>query len=529
MTSTLANAIQTLLRGIGLRTINRQFFFSYSLIFLCAAVTAGVLFLSVKDANQIDMAGAQRMLSQKMIKEALLAAQGIGSPSDVDKTIERFEQSHRLLLQGDQAKGIAPVELDSARSHLQRVDQIWQRYRPAVKALAAGQKGDLKAVAADANDLLAASNDVVSLISAEANRSASRQLWVAMSSTLSVLLLVVFGRIAGMNWLMLQIDELRGRLVKVSQGDFSAPMQVRHADDEIGMITIAYNRLLEQVGEMIRGVRQAADEADGQCKRMASLAGDSARNVEGQQAEIDQVATAMNEMLATSQEVARSTVEAANAADIAEQETNTGSAVMNESVGAIRTLSAHVDGLSQVMQQLVQDSHEIGKVLNVISGIAEQTNLLALNAAIEAARAGESGRGFAVVADEVRALASKTQESTGSIRTHIAGLQEGAREAVAAIGAARQQAGSGLAVLRDSKRIQQDVHRAVDQVHASMTTAAQAAQRQAEGAAAVRQRVEVIHGETLRAAESVAATAHSSRTLAELAAQLRGSLGQFKA
>lgn len=263
MTSTLANAIQTLLRGIGLRTINRQFFFSYSLIFLCAAVTAGVLFLSVKDANQIDMAGAQRMLSQKMIKEALLAAQGIGSPSDVDKTIERFEQSHRLLLQGDQAKGIAPVELDSARSHLQRVDQIWQRYRPAVKALAAGQKGDLKAVAADANDLLAASNDVVSLISAEANRSASRQLWVAMSSTLSVLLLVVFGRIAGMNWLMLQIDELRGRLVKVSQGDFSAPMQVRHADDEIGMITIAYNRLLEQVGEMIRGVRQAADEADG--------------------------------------------------------------------------------------------------------------------------------------------------------------------------------------------------------------------------------------------------------------------------
>ncbi|RRW38786.1 methyl-accepting chemotaxis protein, partial [Stutzerimonas stutzeri] len=266
MTSTLANVIQSVLRGLGLRTINLQFFFSYSLIFLCAALTAGVLFMSSKDASQIDMAGAQRMLSQKMMKEALLAAQGIGSPADVDKTIQRFEQSHRLLLNGDSAQGIVRVELASAQPHLQRVDQIWQRYRPAVQALAAGQSADLKTLAGDSNDILAASNEVVSLISAQANRSASQQLWVALGSTLCILLLVVLGRIAGMNWLMLQIDELRGRLEKVSQGDFSAPLQVRHADDEMGRITLAYNSLLGQVGEMIRGVRQAADDADGQCK-----------------------------------------------------------------------------------------------------------------------------------------------------------------------------------------------------------------------------------------------------------------------
>ncbi|HAW25379.1 MAG TPA: chemotaxis protein, partial [Pseudomonas sp.] len=134
MTSTLANVIQSVLRGLGLRTINHQFFFSYSLIFLCAALTAGVLFMSSKDASQIDMAGAQRMLSQKMMKEALLASQGIGGPADVEKTIQRFEQSHRLLLNGDGSQGVAPVELASAKPHLQRVDQIWQRYRPAVQA-----------------------------------------------------------------------------------------------------------------------------------------------------------------------------------------------------------------------------------------------------------------------------------------------------------------------------------------------------------------------------------------------------------
>src|SRR5690606_23943363 len=197
MTSTLANAIQTLLRGIGLRTINLQFFFSYSLIFLCAAITAGVLFLSSKDAAQLDMAGAQRMLSQKMIKEALLAAQGVGNPGEVEKTVQRFETSHRLLLQGDAARGIAPVELPAARPHLQHVDQIWQRYRPAVRALAAGQSGsasaDLATIAADAEAILAATNEVVTLIAAEINRSAAQQLWVAMASTLSILLLVILG------------------------------------------------------------------------------------------------------------------------------------------------------------------------------------------------------------------------------------------------------------------------------------------------------------------------------------------------
>ena len=306
MNDTLAHGLQSVLRGIGLRSIKRQFSFSYSLIFLCAALTAGVLFFASKDAAQIDMAGAQRMLSQKMMKEALLAAQGVLAPADVEKTIQRFEQSHRLLLQGDKASGIEPVSLLSAKEQLARVDGIWQRYRPAVLALAAGDSASLAAVATDADALLAASNEVVGLISTQASRSAQQQLWVAMASTMVILLLVILAHLGGMNALMRQINELRGRLEKVSQGDFSQPLQVVHADDEMGLITSDYNRLLRQVSDMIGGVRQAAELADSQCARMARLAGDSARNVEGQQAEIDQVATAMNEMLATSQEVAQS-------------------------------------------------------------------------------------------------------------------------------------------------------------------------------------------------------------------------------
>ena len=532
MISTLANAIQTLLRGIGLRTINLQFLFSYSLIFLCAAITAGVLFFSSKDAAQLDMAGAQRMLSQKMFKEAMLVSQGIGSPGEAEKTVQLFEASHRLLMQGDTARGIAPVELAAARQPLQRVDQIWQRYRPTVVALAAGESGnvavDLAAMAADAESILAATNEVVTLITAETNRSAAQQLWVAMASTLSILLLVVLGRVAGMNWLMLQIDELRGRLEKVSKGDFSSPLQVRYADDEMGMITTSYNRLLEQVGEMIRGVRQAADDADGQCARMASLAGDSARNVEGQQAEIDQVATAMNEMLATSQEVARSTVEAASAADLAEHETSRGSAVMNESVDAIRVLSSHVDGLSGVMQQLVTDSHEIGKVLSVISGIAEQTNLLALNAAIEAARAGEQGRGFAVVADEVRNLASRTQMSAKEVGVLVERLQGQATRAGEAMDASRQSSSETLSRIEATQDALSQIVGAVLTIRGMTNQIATAAEEQSQVAEEMNCSLTRIAQVADQAATVTQDTASSGTTIMQSMNGLKHLTGRFR-
>lgn len=198
-------------------------------------------------------------------------------------------------------------------------------------------------------------------------------------------------------------------------------------------------------------------------------------------------------------------------------------------VGAsIEELVLRVDTGASVIERLAKQSEQIEVVLTVIRSIAEQTNLLALNAAIEAARAGESGRGFAVVADEVRALASKTQQSTGDIQTHIGALQQGAREAVDAIGQAGRQADQGLAALRESARVQQSVRAAVEEVHGAINVATEAAAHQAEGADAVRGRVEVIHLEAQRAAEAVAATANSGRVLDGLAKRLKASLGQFK-
>ena len=195
----------------------------------------------------------------------------------------------------------------------------------------------------------------------------------------------------------------------------------------------------------------------------------------------------------------------------------------------IEALAGQVGEGAKVIERLALQSEQIEVVLTVIHGIAEQTNLLALNAAIEAARAGETGRGFAVVADEVRALASKTQSSTGDIQAHIVALQQGAKEAVAAIGLAGRQANEGLAVLRGSVQLQKTVQTSVEQVHTAIGDATKAAEHQAQGAYAVRGRVEVIHAQAERAAEAVTQTTASGKVLDGLAAQLKASLGQFRA
>ena len=236
----------------------------------------------------------------------------------------------------------------------------------------------------------------------------------------------------------------------------------------------------------------------------------------------------MNEMLATSQEVARSTVEAANAADIAEQETNTGSAVMNESVGAIRTLSAHVDGLSQVMQQLVQDSHEIGKVLNVISGIAEQTNLLALNAAIEAARAGEQGRGFAVVADEVRSLAQRTQSSAQEIETLVTSLQNSAGDSVSAMESSTTMASNTLERATATGTTIERIARAVEEIKQYNSQIATASEQQTSVAEEINQNITSIRDVTDQSAASSNQTASSSSELARLGSDLQNLVSRFR-
>ena len=340
-----------------------------------------------------------------------------------------------------------------------------------------------------------------------------------------LLLAVVLGRRV-VNKLLLLIAALDD--LAAGEGDLTKRVGL-NSKDEIGDMAAAVNRFVDKLQPI---VREAGDVAQRTGVEIGVMTLRNAGADAAAQLQRDEVAQSLH-ALSTMADAAQSESQAMQAAlrqvvDI-RQATDENTRTSAKVGGLIEALAGQVGEGAKVIERLAQQSEQIEVVLTVIHGIAEQTNLLALNAAIEAARAGETGRGFAVVADEVRALASKTQSSTGDIQAHIVALQKGAKEAVAAIGLAGRQADEGLAVLRGSVQLQKTVQASVEQVHSAIGDATKAAEHQAQGAYAVRGRVEVIHAQAERAAEAVTQTTASGKVLDGLAAQLKASLGQFRA
>lgn len=374
-----------------------------------------------------------------------------------EKHADAVKASHTKLVEAIEAyralRGLEQAE-QSALSEVERVAGLYlEQLGHVVDMVAAGEP--IQVI-----DSSVKIDDQPALAAFEVMNDTYHRLTEATTTTLSdhvksvdrILLLVLVGALVILigsilllgRSILSPLDRLRSTMEQIGHDSDLTREVASLGENEFGAVARALNGMLAKFRDIIDAANASGVQLTSEVDRLTATAEQANQGMQRQQSEIHQVVTAMNEMAATVQEVARNTSAAADAAHDAQNAATGGREVVGLTTDAIDRVAREVERAAEVINKLEQDSGNIGTILDTINGIAEQTNLLALNAAIEAARAGEQGRGFAVVADEVRTLASRTQRSTEEIQDLITQLQSGAREAVQVMDSGRKEAQSSV-------------------------------------------------------------------------------------
>ena len=314
---------------------------------------------------------------------------------------------------------------------------------------------------------------------------------------------------------------------RIAAGDLTHNLVVNRRD-ELGVLQQGIQRMGSTLRDLISGIRDGVIQIASAAEELSAATGQTSAGVNSQRSETDQVATAMHEMTATVQEVARNAEQASQAAATADGEAREGDKVVGEAIAQIERLATEVVRSTEAMSALQQDSDKISAVMDVIKTVAEQTNLLALNAAIEAARAGEAGRGFAVVADEVRGLAQRTQKSTEEIEGLVAALQTGTQQVANVMNNSRNLTDSSVALTRKAGTSLENITRTVSSIQSMNQQIAAAAEQQSAVAEEISRSIINVRDASEQTATASNETAASSIELARLGNQLQRMVSHFR-
>ncbi|MET1070451.1 MAG: methyl-accepting chemotaxis protein [Pseudomonas prosekii] len=351
------------------------------------------------------------------------------------------------------------------------------------------------------------------------------RVWVGVMVTIAALMTIGLALLLTRSIVLPLAQSLRVAEV-VAGGDLTGDIHIT-GKDEPARLLHALKSMQHNLRDTIRRISDSSSQLASASEELSCVTEDATRGLHQQSLEIEQAATAVNQMTAAVEEVASNAVATSEASRESDRIAQHGRAQVHQTVLSIESLADDVTANATQVEDLAQKVYGISKVLDVIRSIAEQTNLLALNAAIEAARAGDAGRGFAVVADEVRALAHRTQQSTQEIEQMISGIQQGTDSAVSSMQQSNSRARSTLEVAKAAGIALEEIASAFTLINERNTVIASASEEQAAVAREVDRNLMNIRDLALQTSAGANQTSAASQELSRLAVDLNSMVARF--
>jgi len=344
-------------------------------------------------------------------------------------------------------------------------------------------------------------------------------------------IMIILGCVAGYlfaNTISMPIIRLNESLSHIEENsDLTYRLDI-HSSDEIGSVSDSLNSMVSKFHQAIGDVATSAVSLATAAEQTSIITAQTSQRLDVQQDQTTQVATAMEQMTITVENVAQNVEEAVDAVRTVDQKSLQGHQTMRQTISCVSELASQIDNASQVISAFETHSNDIVAVLDVIKGVAEQTNLLALNAAIEAARAGEQGRGFAVVADEVRGLAGRTQASTSEIGEVINQLKASSEQAIIAMERSQSLTGNVVEQANIAEASFDEVTQAVARIAQMNEHISTAVTEQRTTSNAINSNINAIYSSTRECANDSLQAAQSSEALANLTIDLQSLVAKFK-
>jgi twitching motility protein PilJ len=500
--------------------------------------------------TQVMTASRQMLYADRMQRRAQSIIQGGEDSPTAAAGLQRDAQFYGVvlsgLINGNPDLNIKAMDNAAARDILNDINKQWIDLTPQVTKLLDSAtslqevKQAVDKASVDSQTLLLKADTLAQHIGDLGNKRVFPNLWLGVAAAAVAIALLI--------WLALKlnadqraryqastelnkrneaaIQRLLDEMGSLADGDLTVKASV--TEDFTGTIADAVNYAIDALRSLVTTINETSVHVASAANETQATAMHLADAAEHQAQQITSVSSAMNDIAVSANDVSKNSTESADVAQRSVRIAAKGASIVRQTIAGMDSIRDQIQETSKRIKRLGESSQEIGAIVELINDLSEQTNILALNAAIQAASAGEAGRGFAVVADEVQRLAERASGATRRIETLVQTIQADTNEAVNSMEQTTTEVVSGARLAEEAGTQLGEIEKVSSDLADLIKNISVSAQQQSTAAANVSSTMSVIQEITSQTSAGASQTAESIGNLAQLSADLRRSVADFK-